>query len=196
MAVLSIRLIGDPVLRTPAAKVTEYGMELARLVRNMTETMHSVRGAGLAGPQVGVGLRVFTYSVDGEEGHVVNPELSQAGGVQADDQEGCLSVPGIGFALARAETVLLRGFDMTGQPLEIEASGMLARCFQHESDHLDGRLYIDLLQGDDRRAAMRAIRNPVYNSLTAETVSKRSDAVGSVFGTGASASGWKGAGSA
>lgn len=184
MAVLSIRMIGDPVLRTPAAEVTEYGPELGRLVENMLETMHSVRGAGLAAPQVGVGLRVFTFAVDGEEGHVVNPELVCADGLQNDDQEGCLSVPGIGFALPRAEAVQLRGFDTTGQPVQFEAQGMLARCFQHESDHLDGRLYIDRLEGDDRRAAMRAIRHTQYNAVTTDTLAKRSSSVGSAFGAG------------
>lgn len=184
MAVLSIRMIGDPVLRTPAAEVTEYGPELARLVQNMLETMHSVRGAGLAAPQVGVGLRVFTYAVDGAEGHVVNPELVRADGVQDEDQEGCLSVPGIGFALPRAEAVQLRGFDASGQPVQLEAQGMLARCFQHENDHLDGRLYIDRLQGEDRRAAMRAIRHSQYDAVTTDTLAKRSSSVGSVFGVG------------
>ena len=191
MAVLSIRMIGDPVLRTPAAEVTGYGPDLARLVHNMTETMHSVNGAGLAAPQVGVGLRVFTYAVDGEEGHVVNPELTISDSLQADDQEGCLSVPGIGFALPRANEVQLRGFDLTGRPIQLEAEGMLARCFQHETDHLNGRLYIDRLQGEDRRAAMRTIRHARYNAVTSETLSKRSAKVESAFGIGASSIGHK-----
>lgn len=192
MAVLSIRMIGDPVLRTPAVEVTDYGPDLARLVQNMVETMHSVDGAGLAAPQVGVGLRVFTYAVDGEEGHVINPRLTVSGGVQADDQEGCLSVPGIGFALPRADEVQLQGFDATGQPVQLDATGMLARCFQHETDHLDGRLYIDRLQGEDRRSAMRAIRNARYSDVTLETVTKRSTNVGSAFGVGASLPGSQG----
>lgn len=192
MAVLSIRMIGDPVLRTPAAEVTEYGTDLARLVHNMTETMHSVNGAGLAAPQVGVGLRVFTYAVDGEEGHVINPELTfSGGGLQADDQEGCLSVPGFGFALPRANEVQLRGFDVSGRPVQVDAEGMLARCFQHETDHLDGRLYIDRLLGEDRRAAMRAIRHARYNDVTSEILTKRSTKVGSAFGLGASSTGHK-----
>lgn len=194
MTVLSIRMIGDPVLRTPAAEVIEYGPELAWLVHNMTETMHSVNGAGLAAPQVGVGLRVFTYAVDGEEGHVVNPVLTISGGLQGDDQEGCLSVPGIGFALPRADEVQLRGFDVTGRPLQLDAAGMLARCFQHETDHLDGRLYIDRLEGEDRRAALRAIRHARYNDVTAETLTKRSTKVESAFGRGASSTGHKGIG--
>lgn len=186
MAVLSIRMIGDPVLRTPAVKVTEYGPDLARLVHNMAETMHSVNGVGLAAPQVGVGLRVFTYAIDGEEGHVVNPELTVSGGLQTDDSEGCLSVPGIGFALPRADEVVLRGFDVAGHPVQLDAAGMLARCFQHETDHLNGRLYIDRLEGEDRRAAMRAIRHARYSDLTSETLTKRSTKVGSAFGIGAS----------
>ena len=194
MTVLSIRMIGDPVLRTPAAEVTEYGPDLARLVQNMVETMHSVRGAGLAAPQVGVGLRVFTYAVDGEEGHVINPRLTASGGLQTDDQEGCLSVPGIGFPLPRAEEVLLKGFSVTGEPVQLNATGMLARCFQHETDHLDGRLYIDRLAGEDRRSAMRAIRNGRYSDVTLDTVSKRSGNVGSAFGMKASLPGSQGAG--
>ena len=192
MAVLSIRMIGDPVLRTPAAEVTEYGPDLARLVQHLVETMHSVRGAGLAAPQVGVGLRVFTYAVGGEEGHVINPQLTVSGGEQAEDQEGCLSVPGIGFALPRADEVQLRGFDAAGQPVQVDATGILARCFQHETDHLDGRLYIDRLQGEDRRSAMRAIRNARYSDVTLETVTKRSGDVGSAFGIGASLPGSQG----
>lgn len=181
MVVLSIRMIGDPVLRTRAAEVTHFGPDLDRLVQNMMETMHSVRGAGLAGPQVGVGLRVFTYAVDGVEGHVVNPEIVLGKPIQADDHEGCLSVPGIGFALPRAAEAKLRGVDSSGSPIELEATGMLARCFQHETDHLDGMLYIDRLDGEDRRQAMRAIRNSQYNALTSETASNRSAAIGSAF---------------
>lgn len=188
MAVLGIRLIGDPVLRTPAAEVTEFGPDLERLVRNMVETMHNVRGAGLAAPQVGVGLRIFTYSVDGKEGHVINPELVLGEGLQGEDHEGCLSVPGISFALPRADHVQLSGFDVTGAPVEIEATGMLARCFQHETDHLNGRLYIDRLQGEDRRSALRTIRHSQYSAVTSETVSRRSGNVGSVFGAGAASS--------
>ncbi len=182
MAVLSIRLIGDPVLRTRAAEVTDFGPDLARLVHNMMETMHSVRGAGLAGPQVGVGLRVFTYAVDGVEGHVVNPVLERGEAVQAGELEGCLSVPGLGFDLTRASEVRLRGVDYSGERLDIVATGMLARCFQHETDHLDGRLYIDRLQGDDRRRALQSIRNSQYNSVTSSTARERSQSVGSVFG--------------
>ncbi|WP_323958540.1 peptide deformylase [Arthrobacter sp. JZ12] len=189
MAVLSIRMIGDPVLRTPAAEVTDFGQDLVRLVDNMLETMHAVRGAGLAAPQVGVGLRVFTYAVDGQVGHVVNPQLTLGSGMQSDDQEGCLSVPGIGFALPRVDRVSLTGFDVTGATIELEASGMLSRCFQHETDHLDGRLYIDRLAGEDRRTAMRAIRNSQYNAVATQTVTQRSAAVGSVFGMGSAVSG-------
>lgn len=182
-------MIGDPVLRTPAAEVTDFGGDLERLVQNMMETMHNVRGAGLAAPQVGIGLRVFTYAVDGAEGHVVNPELTVLGSVQDEDHEGCLSVPGIGYALERADEVRLTGFDVTGTAVRVEATGMLARCFQHEADHLDGRLYIDRLEGEDRRAALRAIRHTRYNTVTSETAVKRSATVASAFGSGASAFG-------
>ncbi|GAB3541270.1 peptide deformylase [Arthrobacter tecti] len=192
MAVLSIRMIGDPVLRTRASEVVDFGPDLARLVQDMSETMHSVNGAGLAGPQVGVGLRIFTYAVDGAEGHVVNPELTLAESIQSGDLEGCLSVPGIGSELPRAAQVRLRGYDASGFPLELEATGMLARCFQHETDHLDGRLYIDRLEGEERRRAMQALRNAHYRSVTQETVQRRSASVGSAFGTGPSLSQSKG----
>lgn len=194
MAVLSIRMIGDPVLRTRAAEVTDFGPDLERLVQNMLETMHNVRGAGLAAPQVGVGLRIFTWAVDGNEGYVVNPELMIGESVQADDHEGCLSVPGIGFVLPRAAEAGVRGVDSSGSPIEVDASGMLARCFQHETDHLDGRLYIDRLQGEDRQRAMRAIRNSHYRAVTLDTANKRSAAVGSAFGSGPSAGGSRKAG--
>ncbi|WP_138413777.1 peptide deformylase [Sinomonas gamaensis] len=189
MAVLPIRIIGDPVLRTPADPVTEFGPELERLVADMMETMEDVDGAGLAAPQVGVGQRVFTYQIDGQRGHVVNPELTLSDDFQDDVVEGCLSIPGVAFPVRRRRSVVVRGFDLQGNPVEIEAQGMLARAFQHETDHLDGVLFVDRLEGDDRRAAYRAIRGLNYSSIADQTVTKRSAHVGSAFGTGGSSSG-------
>lgn len=158
MAILPIRLIGDPVLRTPAAAVTDFGPDLDKLVEDMAETMDAVAGAGLAAPQVGVGLRVFTYRVDKQSGYVINPVLENGEARQEQGAEGCLSVPGLGFAAPRWQHSLVTGVDRHGEPVRIEATGLLARCLQHETDHLNGILFLDRLSGDDRRRAMRAIR--------------------------------------
>ncbi|WP_043445581.1 peptide deformylase [Arthrobacter sp. L77] len=182
MAVLSIRMIGDPILRTPAAEVTEFGPELARLVEDMTETMIDVQGAGLAAPQVGIGLQVFTYRVDGVQGHVVNPVLEVGGASQGEsDVEGCLSVPGLGSFVDRSDWARVTGKDVSGQDIAVEGEGMLARALQHETDHLRGTLYIDRLSGEDRKNALRAIRSADYNQVTSRTAVERSRSLGSSF---------------
>jgi peptide deformylase len=182
MAVLSIRIIGDPILRTPAAEVKHFGPELEKLVADMTETMIDVQGVGLAAPQIGVGLQVFTYRIDGFEGHVVNPVLEVGEELQPDhDVEGCLSVPGLGNFLQRGQWAKVTGQDMHGNPLEVEGTGLLARCFQHETDHLRGTLYIDRLRGEEKKAAMRAIRSADYNSVAGQTAAQRAKTLGSSF---------------
>jgi peptide deformylase len=186
MAVLSIRMIGDPILRTPAAEVTDFGPDLARLIDDMAETMIDVQGAGLAAPQVGIGLQVFTYSVDGVQGHVVNPVLEIGGDPQGEgDVEGCLSVPGLGSFVDRTEWARVTGKDLSGQEIVVEGSGMLARALQHETDHLRGTLYIDRLEGEDRRNALRAIRSADYNRVTSRTAAERARSLGSSFTSGA-----------
>ena len=182
MAILNIRIIGDPVLRTVADPVTEFGPELAKLVADMTETMEDVEGAGLAAPQVGVSQRVFTYRIGGVEGHVINPVLENSEDYQDDHVEGCLSIPGLGFPVRRFRATRLTGVDIHGNPVSIDAEGMLARCFQHENDHLDGILYTDRLEGEDRKAALRSIRNSNYGSIAGKTTAKRAKTVGSSFG--------------
>lgn len=182
MTILEIRIVGDPVLRTPAAEVTTFGPELARLVQDMTETMDAVDGAGLAAPQVGVGLRVFTYRVDGHDGHVVNPVLEIGGTQDQDASEGCLSVPGLGYRLPRGSWARVTGYDVTGTPVVVEGQGMLARCLQHETDHLDGRLYIDRLRGADKKDAWGKLRTSRYNDVAERTRSDRAPSVGSSFG--------------
>lgn len=157
MAVQPIRLFGDPVLRTPAAPVETFDKELRKLVKDLTETMMDAPGAGLAAPQIGVSLRVFTYWVDDELGHLVNPDLSLSDDEQ-DGEEGCLSVPELAFPTKRARSVVARGFDMHGEPVEIVGSDLLARCVQHETDHLDGIMFIDRLDAETRKEAMRLIR--------------------------------------
>ncbi len=157
MSIRPIRLFGDPVLRTPAQPVVDFDKELRTLVTDLTETMMDAPGAGLAAPQLGVGLRVFTWYVDGELGHLVNPDLTLSEEVQ-DGPEGCLSIPELSLDCKRALSVVARGFDMYGEPVTIEGSEMLSRAIQHEADHLDGILFIDRLDREARKEAMRYIR--------------------------------------
>ncbi|HEY0905301.1 MAG TPA: peptide deformylase [Marmoricola sp.] len=158
MATRPIRLFGDPVLRTAAAPVSDFDKELRTLVADLTETMLDAPGAGLAAPQIGVGLRVFTWYVEGQLGHLVNPELHLSEETQ-DGSEGCLSLPGLSLDCVRARTVVAHGFDMHGEPLVVEGSDLLARALQHETDHLDGILFIDRLDRESRREAMKQIRD-------------------------------------
>ncbi|MFC8303719.1 peptide deformylase [Specibacter sp. NPDC057265] len=185
MAILSIRIIGDPVLRTVAEEVTDFGPGLAKLIDDMHQTMADVQGAGLAAPQIGVNKRIFTYNVDGEQGHVINPVLAACDDLAAGEPEGCLSVPGLGYTVVRHRWVRLTGVDLNGRPLDLEATGLLAKCFQHETDHLNGKLYVDRLDGDDRREALRAIRRANYHNVTAQTMARRAQSVGSAFAVGA-----------
>ena len=157
MSIQPIRLFGDPVLRTPAAPVVDFDAELRRLVQDLTDTMMDAPGAGLAAPQIGVGLRVFTWYVDGEAGHLVNPQLTLSEETQ-DGDEGCLSIPGLTFDCVRAARAVARGFDMHGEPITVEGSQTLARALQHETDHLDGILFVERLDAETRKLAMKAIR--------------------------------------
>ncbi len=157
MAIQQIRLFGDPVLRTKAEPVVDFDRELRRLVKDLTDTMLDAPGAGLAAPQIGVSLRVFAYNVEGEVGHLINPRLDLSDETQFGD-EGCLSIPDLPFPCTRALRAVARGFNEYGDPVVIEGSDKLARCFQHETDHLDGVLFIDRLDRETRKAALRAIR--------------------------------------
>lgn len=157
MAVQSIRLFGDPVLRTPAAPVVDFDKELRTLVRDLMDTMLEAPGVGLAAPQLGVSLRVFTYAVDDEVGHLVNPTLDLTDDEQ-DGDEGCLSLPGLSFPTVRAYGVVAKGLNQYGDPVTVEGTELLARCVQHETDHLDGILFVDRLDRETRKAALRAIR--------------------------------------
>ena len=157
MSVQPIRLFGDPVLITKAEPVVDFDRELRQLVADLTDTMVDAPGAGLAAPQIGVGLRVFTWHVDGELGHLVNPRLLLSEDTQ-HGPEGCLSIPGLTFDCRRAQSVIAKGFNMYGDPVVIEGSDLLARCIQHETDHLDGILFIDRLERSERKLALKAIR--------------------------------------
>ncbi len=157
MAIRPIRLFGDPVLRRPAVEVVDFDKELRSLVADLTDTMLDAPGAGLAAPQIGIGQRVFTWYVDGQVGHLVNPVLDLSDERQ-DGPEGCLSIPELTYDCMRALSVVARGFTMYGDPVTIEGSDLLARAIQHETDHLDGVLFIDRLDPAARKAAMRDIR--------------------------------------
>ena len=157
MAIQPIRIFGDPVLRTRAAEVTDFDKELRTLVSDLEHTMLEAGGAGLAAPQIGVSLRVFTYHVDGVLGHLVNPQLTLSSECQ-DGEEGCLSFPGLAFDTRRAMSVVARGRDVHGEPVVLEGSELLARAIQHETDHLDGILFIDRLDREQRKLAMKAVR--------------------------------------
>ncbi len=157
MSVMPIRLFGDPILRTPALPVVDFDKELRKLVKDLTDTMQEAPGAGLAAPQLGVSLRVFTWWVDDDLGHLCNPTLDLSDEIQ-DGEEGCLSIPDLSFDTRRALRVVAKGFNMHGEPVTIEGSDLLARAIQHETDHLDGILFVDRLDPDSRKEAMRAIR--------------------------------------
>lgn len=169
MSVQPIRLFGDPILRKPALEVVTFDKELRTLVQDLTETMNEAGGAGLAAPQIGVGLRAFTWNVDGEVGHLINPVLDLSDEIQ-DGPEGCLSLPNLAYDCKRALRVVAKGFNMHGDPVTIEGSDLLARCIQHETDHLDGVLFIDRLDTEARKAAMRAIRESDWFGLEKPTI--------------------------
>ena len=145
------------MLRTSADPVQVFDAELRRLVKDLTETMLDAPGVGLAAPQIGVSLRVFAYHIDDQIGHLINPSLSLSAEEETDD-EGCLSFPGLVFPTKRADGVVAKGFNMYGEPVTLEGTGQLARCVQHETDHLDGVLFIDRLDPVQRKLAMKEIR--------------------------------------
>jgi peptide deformylase len=159
VTIRSIRELGDPVLRTPADPVRAFDRDLAALVRDLEETVDHPGRAGLAAPQIGVGLRAFSYNVDGVIGHVVNPVVVELSDETQDDDEGCLSVPGLYAPTVRAMHAVVEGVDAEGRPVRVEGSGLLARCLQHEVDHLDGKLFLDRLAGEARKRALRALRD-------------------------------------
>ena len=152
-----VRLFGDPVLKQRSREVDDLNGSLVGLAETMYETMYEALGLGLAAPQIGVQRRIFTYDV-GEGPHVIiNPELVEASGEWVYN-EGCLSVPGMHFEIVRPKVVTLRGIGLDGNDFVIEADEVLARLFQHEIDHLDGVLLLDRLEPDERKRALRAIR--------------------------------------
>lgn len=169
MSIQPIRLFGDPVLRMPAQPVVDFDKELRTLVKDLTETMLDAPGVGLAAPQIGVSLRVFTYDVDDVVGHLINPELDLTDEEQFGE-EGCLSVPNLTFDCRRAYGVVAKGYNMHGDPVVIEGTDLLARCVQHETDHLDGVLFVDRLDPEQHKAAMKAIREADWSGRPVPSV--------------------------
>ena len=157
MAIQQIRYFGDPVLVTPASVVTDFDKELRQLVADLTETMQAAPGAGLAAPQIGVPLRVFVWDIDDEIGHLINPSLDLSDEMQ-EGEEGCLSFPNLVFDTPRAFRAVAKGFNMHGEPIVVEGTELLARCLQHETDHLNGVLFIDRMAAENRKLAMKQIR--------------------------------------
>jgi len=161
MTVRPIRMYGDPSLRQKAPEVTDVdnNAEVRRLVTDLGDTLVDAGGAGLAAPQIGVSQRVFVYRWEGEVHHLVNPRLVEA---SVDDEvvdlEGCLSIPGLAYDLARPRRIVAEGFDQHGEPVVVDGTERLARCLAHETDHLDGVLFIDRLPLDLRKRALREIR--------------------------------------
>jgi peptide deformylase len=159
MAILKVRKYGDPILRRRAAPVREITPEIRRTVEDMIETMYDEIGLGLAAPQVGVSLRLMVVSHDktGEARVLVNPVIAEQGG-EVTSEEGCLSLPGIFAPVTRAEWVRLEAQDLEGCPVSIRGRGLTARVFQHETDHLDGVLFIDRLDTMTRDRIKRRIK--------------------------------------
>ena len=168
MSIKEIRHFGDPVLVTPASEVIDFDKELRKLVKDLTETMLDAPGAGLAAPQIGVPLRVFVWDVDEAIGHLINPTLDLSEEMQEGD-EGCLSFPELVFPTPRAFRAVAKGFNMHGDPVTIEGTELLARALQHETDHLNGILFIDRLSEEDRKIAMKEIRESDWFGLVEQT---------------------------
>ncbi len=180
MSLQEIRHFGDPVLITPAAVVVDFDKEIRTLIADLTETMLNAPGAGLAAPQIGVSLRAFVWHVDDVLGHLINPTLVMSGEIEIDE-EGCLSFPDLTYPTPRSLRAVARGFNMFGEPIEVDGSELLARALQHENDHLDGILFIDRMSKADRKIAMKDIRESEwFNESTREITIKTSPH--SIFG--------------
>jgi peptide deformylase len=154
VSLLDIYVLGAPILREETRPVAEFGPEFQKLVDDMFETMYAAKGIGLAAPQVGRTERIAVIDVDGARYVIVNPEIVQRDGSQKGE-EGCLSIPDIYADIERAMRVVVRAQDREGAPIEIDATELLARCLQHEIDHLHGKLFIDYLSLLKRRAALK-----------------------------------------
>ncbi len=178
MSSYSVRVYGDPVLKQVARNVEEVDGSLARLVDDMVETMYGSEGAGLAAPQVGVQKRLFVYDVGAGPEAIINPTIVETGG-EWYYGEGCLSIPGLRLGIVRPNQVHLRGYDLDGEEVSLEADEFLGRVFQHEVDHLDGVLMVERLEDDMRKQALRVLRDRALgldtSAMEAKLVSAESE---------------------
>lgn len=159
MAFRDIRIIGDPVLRTPCDPITDRDATVKALVEDLLETVDDEGRAGLAANQIGVSLRAFSWNIDGEIGYVLNPVLVEVSDEEFQDgDEGCLSVPGLWYPTKRAWYARATGIDLDGKEIVVEGEELMGRCLQHECDHLEGHLYLDRLDRKNRARAMRELR--------------------------------------
>lgn len=158
MTIRDIRYYGDPVLRTPADPITKIDDRIRALVTDLVETTDMDGRAGVAAPQIGVPLQAFSYNVDGKVGYVINPVLEEVSGEPVEIDEGCLSVPGLWFKTKRYPHARVRGIDVDGNEVVLEGDGVMAQMLQHETDHLKGTVYVDTLDKEQRRQALREIR--------------------------------------
>lgn len=160
MGIRDIRIIGDPILRTDCDEITDIDARVKSLVEDLLETVDMDGRAGLAANQIGVGLRAFSWNIDGDIGYVLNPRITALSEEEYQDgDEGCLSVPELWYPTRRAWYARVEGIDLDRKPVVVEGEELMARCLQHECDHLDGHLYIDRLERQVRKKALRDIRN-------------------------------------
>jgi peptide deformylase len=158
VALRPIRKFGDPVLRMVAEPVTAFDDRLRTIVKDLLDTVDAPGRAGVAAPQIGVSIRAFSYNIDGEKGYVLNPEIAELSEEQQDGEEACLSLPGLSFPTPRANYAVVKGVDLNNDPITVSGHGLMARCLQHETDHLNGMVYIQRLPADARREAFRQVR--------------------------------------
>ncbi|TCD54807.1 peptide deformylase [Alloscardovia theropitheci] len=157
MALRDIRVVPDPVLRTACDEITEITPAVERLVQDLLDTVNDPGRAGLSANQIGVSLRAFSYNIDGEVGYILNPVLVEQSGEQYGD-EGCLSVPGLWYKTRRSDYAKVEGINLQGERIILEGTGLMGRMLQHECDHLDGHVYLDRLEKEERREALRYMR--------------------------------------
>ncbi|MCI1901424.1 MAG: peptide deformylase [Bifidobacteriaceae bacterium] len=157
MTLRDIRVVPDPVLRTVCDPITSITPAIESLVQDLLDTVDDPGRAGLSANQIGVSLRAFSYNLEGKLGYILNPKILELNGEQYGD-EGCLSVPGLWYKTRRAEYAKAEGIDLKGNRVVIEGHGIMGRMIQHECDHLDGHVYLDRLEKDQRREAMRKMR--------------------------------------
>lgn len=158
MTVREIRLFGDPVLKTVSEPINTFDQKTQALIEDLLDTTKLPGRAGVAAPQIGVNLRAFSFNVDGQLGYIINPVLVEVSGDKVLMDEGCLSVPELWHKTPRYEHAKATGIDLDGEPIELHGSGLMAQMLQHECDHLDGLVYLDRLEGEERKIAMKNLR--------------------------------------